>query len=34
MVQDPLDDIGADALTMIGLIDDDVPYRRAVDIVR
>ena len=33
MVQDALDDLSADSLPLIGLIDDHVPDARSVDIV-
>ena len=34
VVQDALDDIGADALALVRLIDDDIPDGRPVDMVR
>ena len=34
MVQDALDDLSADPLPLVGLIDDHIPDARSVDIVR
>jgi len=34
MVENALNKFGADSLPLIGLVDDDVPDRRAIDIVR
>lgn len=33
MVEDTLDKFGTDTLALIGLVDDDVPDRRTIDIV-
>lgn len=33
MMEDALDEFGADPLSLIGLVDDDVPDRRTVDII-
>ncbi len=34
MIEDPLDDVGPDALFLIGLVDNDVPDRRAIYEIR
>jgi len=34
VIQDALDDLGADPLALVGLIDDHIPDGRSVDIVR